>query len=44
MAVLLNVDLAVEVSAHLLNDLAALADDVLDLISFTNSIPYMAKL
>ena len=31
-AVLLNIDLAAEVRAHLLNDLAALADDVLDLV------------
>ena len=43
-AVLLNVDLAVEVGAHLLNDLAALADDVLDLVNGDHHAEHLGRI
>ena len=43
MAVLLNVNLAVEVRAHLLNDLAALADDILDLVNGDHHAEHLGR-
>ena len=44
MAVLLNVDLAVEVRAHFLNDLAALADDILDLVNGDHHAEHLGRI